>query len=256
MMVRAILCVDLVVFLSFLAFLSPSRADGGSETCQVSKEKQLLEEMIRTQVKVEAMLQEIRKTEEHVVSVLEYRKQDVQKSLEDLKEDQANQKNELDKLKLENADLQQKIQSVQESTYRVPIVFFAARGMKSSYLTNGQTIIFPTTLNNLGSGYNNGTGVFTAPVSGLYQFSVRLCLLQDQYVYVAIVSENDVIMKTRLIDEGATHNACSSVSGLAILKRGGNVWVKSSSSSDGNNVWVRPTSVWNTFSGALINESY
>jgi cell division protein FtsB len=110
MMERAIRSVNLVVFLSCLAFLSPSRADGGTETCQASKEKQLLEEIIRTQVKVEAMLQEIRKTEEHVISVLEYRKQDVQKTLKDFEEDQ---RDELDKLKTEHTDLQQKVQVLQ-----------------------------------------------------------------------------------------------------------------------------------------------
>jgi hypothetical protein len=141
-----------------------------------------------------------------------------------------------------------------ESTNPVPVVFFVARGTNSSNIKNGQTLVFPVILNNKGSGFNNETGVFTAPVSGLYQFSVHLCIWVGQYVRIDIVSENDVIMKTRFTDEGSTYHSISSVSGLALLKRGNKVWVKSTSSSHGNNLANTP-SIWNTFTGVLINES-
>ncbi|XP_060576111.1 uncharacterized protein LOC132733477 [Ruditapes philippinarum] len=222
MMERAILCV----FLSCLAFLSPSRADGGSETCQVSKEKQLLEEMIRTQLKAEAMLQEIRKTEEHVISVLEYRKQDVQKSLEDLREDQANQKIEIDNLKTENAYLQEKIQALQESTNPVPVVFFVARGTNSSNIKNGQTLVFPVILNNKGSAFNNETGVFTAPVSGLvFNSSVTFVYFgSGQYVGSTFVFRKfDVYYENALGTDGRqylTILAALSVETCSSSKRG------------------------------------
>ena len=35
-------------------------------------------------------------------------------------------------------------------------------------------IVFGTTVNNIGSGYNSSTGRFTAPVSGFYHFNVNL----------------------------------------------------------------------------------
>ncbi|XP_045169622.2 uncharacterized protein LOC123532281 [Mercenaria mercenaria] len=85
-MVAKVFCVTVVV----VFFLSArAEADNEPSACKLSTEEQLLDKVIRTEVKVEAMLSEIRKTEENVLSVLEYRKQDVQKTLTELKETNA-----------------------------------------------------------------------------------------------------------------------------------------------------------------------
>lgn len=50
----------------------------------------------------------------------------------------------------------------------------AFRATRSTNQTSGTTIIFDNVVNQTGSGYNNATGVFTAPVTGWYRFSMEL----------------------------------------------------------------------------------
>ena len=60
----------------------------------------------------------------------------------------------------------------------VPICsFFASLTSSVNNVTgdsSSYTIIFDTAVNNLGSAYNTGTGVFTAPVTGYYQFNMTV----------------------------------------------------------------------------------
>ena len=38
---------------------------------------------------------------------------------------------------------------------------------------NGQTLVFPHIITNLGGGYNGNTGLITAPRDGVYEFFVE-----------------------------------------------------------------------------------
>lgn len=60
-------------------------------------------------------------------------------------------------------------------------------------IANDTTIdlIFNTTVFNIGSVYNTGTGIFTVPISGIYQFSGFLFLQDlntDEYIYLKLVT--------------------------------------------------------------------
>lgn len=52
-------------------------------------------------------------------------------------------------------------------------VGFTATITNSFKSSNGLSLIFPTIISNVGDGYNNQDGVFTAPIDGTYVFSVR-----------------------------------------------------------------------------------
>ena len=57
--------------------------------------------------------------------------------------------------------------------------FFASKTSNTTNATGDGTIytvIFDTIVKNQGSGYNNSTGIFTAPVTGIYVFTTSLLL--------------------------------------------------------------------------------
>jgi hypothetical protein len=59
--------------------------------------------------------------------------------------------------------------------------------------TSNEILKFEKTFTNEGSGYDMSTGLFPAPVGGLYQFSVHTCVRQDNFAYLGLVLEDNVI---------------------------------------------------------------
>lgn len=53
-------------------------------------------------------------------------------------------------------------------------VAFTAQITNDFKSSNGQSLIFPTTISNVGNGYNNHDGVFTAPIVGTYVFFCKI----------------------------------------------------------------------------------
>ncbi|XP_060569478.1 uncharacterized protein LOC132727894 isoform X2 [Ruditapes philippinarum] len=80
-------CFYFAVFGTVAFFLSTQvGGDNELDSCKISSMEHLLDKMIRTETKVESMLNEIRNIEEHVLSILEYRKQHNQNVLAQMKE--------------------------------------------------------------------------------------------------------------------------------------------------------------------------
>jgi hypothetical protein len=80
--------------------------------------------------------------------------------------------------------------SFSDTVAPVVVVAFVARHLKNVAVDNGETLVFSTIVFNSGAGYDNRTGIFTVPVSGLYQFNVRLCIFVNTRALIDIVSED------------------------------------------------------------------
>ena len=113
---------------------------------------------------------------------------------------------------------------------------------------SGETLIFQTTTLNEGLGYDNKTGIFTAPVAGTYMFSLQLCVDPGNNMYYAIVSDNVEIKKGLFAD--ATYTTCYNTDTVAVLQKESKVHVKCSSSTSS---LTTSSNYWNTFSGALMH---
>ena len=76
-----------------------------------------------------------------------------------------------------------------------PVAFTA--GINPLYVDNmdpKQTIIFETTITDIGGGYNNSTGIFIAPRPGVYAFS---CSLLDHY-------QNGLMLHAEIVKDNAS----------------------------------------------------
>lgn len=161
-------------------------------------EEQLLGKMTRVQIQMEQWDSELKKFEETVLAVLEHRREEMSKLIENINSKMENieQKNktqkddmniELDKISKELTTLQDELANLTKGRIEAPTVAFNAYLTTSGSYTENQIIKFPHILLNEGNGYNETSGYFTATVSGLYQFFAHVCNQPSQYMTFSIV---------------------------------------------------------------------
>ncbi|XP_045204159.2 uncharacterized protein LOC123557038 [Mercenaria mercenaria] len=209
-------------------------------------EEQLLEKMIRTEVKVEEIEKRILETNQHVIDVLE-----------DLKTESVDIKNEYDELqKRYSKEMEERISEISKlkDTLLTETIAFQARGPADKSLDTGQTIVFAETMFNTGGAYDNMTGMFTVPVSGTYLFTIHLCIKNKMDMYYGIMVDNSVQTSGRFYDNDAY--MCYSADAISVLGGGEKVYIKCLSTSSGDILYESSSSTynnWSTFSGMLVH---
>ncbi|XP_060572184.1 adiponectin-like [Ruditapes philippinarum] len=139
-----------------------------------------------------------------------------------------------------------------QGKYERPTVAFCVHKVTDVLLdTSNEVIVFNSIITNEGSGYDTSTGIFTAPVAGLYQFAVHLCTPISYYTYVGIYHEGKIIVKDYIHGVGQ-HAMCNSVGGVVRVESGEQVWVQSRSAGS-NRKLTDDNSRMNTFFGILID---
>jgi hypothetical protein len=131
---------------------------------------------------------------------------------------------------------------------KIPKIAFNARTKYSRTIyVVAQTIVFPDVLLNEGGGYDKITGIFTAPLAGLYHFSVHICHATAKFMVVAIVHmDTDVAMTTGYEND---NSSCSSAMALVKMEIGDRVYVKVAYPS----TMYADKYRWPSFSGVLLN---
>ena len=102
---------------------------------------------------------------------------------------------------------------------------FSAHGVQVAHPIYGQRLIFPQVRYNIGNGYNVTSGIFTAPKTGLYLFSLQICV-PSTYIgilYMVVDTSSNVIL--HLYSPRQDHYNTASNSVPVYLRRGQKVWV-------------------------------
>lgn len=102
---------------------------------------------------------------------------------------------------------------------------------------------------NYGGGYDNVTGVFTAPVDGTFLFTANICSYGNNYICFAIVVENTLMSST--LGYGVAGHPCFSLETIVLLQAGNKVWIQTTYSS---NRVDQDGLRWNIFSGVLVHK--
>ncbi|XP_060554324.1 adiponectin-like [Ruditapes philippinarum] len=176
-------------------------------------EEKLLEKMIRMEIKMEQMVNQIKKTKDDVFAIT-------------------------------NDVL---IRYTDEKSF-IPKIAFNARLSSTVSLGRNVKVVFDTVLMNEGEGYDKTSGIFSVSHDGLYFFSAHLCNYGNKPVHYKIVKDDEAIAISTQYDLDNVHT-CNSVSAVAMLKTGERVWVQTTFSShiytDGHR--------WDSFLGVLLN---
>ncbi|XP_060578804.1 complement C1q tumor necrosis factor-related protein 5-like [Ruditapes philippinarum] len=189
------------------------------------------------------MVNEIKKTEDKVISTLGDIKQTVTGFTNMFEDMKGNITDEM----LKRGDAIQR----REEKLEQPSIAFYAHHLKDLALdTTNEILIFEKTITNEGTGYDTSTGLFTAPVGGLYQFVVHTCAYKGKYSYLGLVMEGNVIAADA--NYGDTNYGCNTFGAIVRVKSGEKVWVKSTSSGSVHQLHQN-THRMNTFSGVLVN---
>ncbi|XP_060577747.1 collagen alpha-2(VIII) chain-like [Ruditapes philippinarum] len=138
-----------------------------------------------------------------------------------------------------------------ENLKKPSVAFFAHNVVDLKLDRTDKIIIFTTATTNEGSGYDTSTGIFTAPVGGLYQFVVNYCAYYKQHSPLALVLSGNVIARSSNYD--ANYYTCSSFYAVIRVKSSEKIWVKCLSGSSGYALY-KGGWFMNSFSGILINK--
>lgn len=121
---------------------------------------------------------------------------------------------------------------------------FTALSTFTSGLPNGP-IPFDKVIANVGNSYNPSTGIFTAPVSGLYSISVSIMGLHGNSIHVKIRKNGQEL--ARLWTHGGGRGEVASHTLNLPLKHGDQMWA---SGTPGRKIYAKEP--YNVFSGMLI----
>ncbi|XP_052817231.1 uncharacterized protein LOC128243475 [Mya arenaria] len=116
------------------------------------------------------------------------------------------------------------------SCKETPFVLFHASNPKDQSPATGDTIVFSDIQTNEGLGYDDVTGKFTAPVSGLYMFFIHVCVYNNVYVNLQLVKEANVLIGSSYYH--TTGSPCSSAQVFTRLVESESVWVSCVSGRD------------------------
>ncbi|VDI14399.1 Hypothetical predicted protein [Mytilus galloprovincialis] len=97
----------------------------------------------------------------------------LQNSVYTIQKDLLQKNKEISELKANNNVLQFNLSNTGSNVGKA-VVFSALLSHNLVNVPNGQVIIFDKTSVNVGNGYSTHTGIFRAPVAGVYQFSLTI----------------------------------------------------------------------------------
>ena len=163
-------------------------------------------------------------------------------------------------LKIENSDvsmgdLMEEIKELKQVARKEPNIMFSAVFTKGVvHLRPKQVVIYDRIITNVGQGYDNSTGVFTAPVTGYYHFEVHAWAPWAHDFYLQLTTNDRKIFTIDTMNPGPkprSPNRGSSNGAYVKLQIGDKVKVSCYQSK--STVYGNPDDhIPNTFSGRLV----
>ncbi|XP_060584365.1 uncharacterized protein LOC132740475 isoform X1 [Ruditapes philippinarum] len=210
-------------------------------------EEQTLNKMIRQEIAMEKLQADMAATQQQVLDTLGKLTETTQQLKDDWNNEKTNLKRVTNELMRETNKSVRNFAAEMEKL-KGPTVAFRSKDLVDKTPSAGDTLVFKTTTLNEGLGYDNKSGIFTAPVAGTYTFSVQLYVHPEHNMYYAIIADSVEINKGLFADKAYMKSYTAET--VAVLQKDSKVYMKCSSGS-GN--LLTSDAAWNTFSGVLVH---
>ena len=115
------------------------------------------------------------------------------------------------------------------------------------------TIVFDTIQTNVGNGYNNYSGIFTVPVSGVYSFSWSIANICQSEVFTVLVVNNEEVGAIATDTGPACDHGIATGQAVLSLQIGQIVFVRTHSTNAVVGAIVSRDFNRSTFSGFLLS---
>ena len=132
------------------------------------------------------------------------------------------------------------------SSHKPRIGFTALTSTHQMHMGVDQAVQFPKIVTNNGNGFDQNTGIFRAPVSGLYLFSASMVSHSGLELRCALVHNGNTVAYIFAGDD--TTHSMGSKSILLYLSPNDDVWVKVIHESDSVYGFA-----WSSFMGVMIS---
>ncbi|XP_053395908.1 uncharacterized protein LOC123523515 [Mercenaria mercenaria] len=226
-------------------------------------EEQTLEKMIRQEIFVEKMKDDIDDSKQQVVDAVVDLKNERNKfaaEFERLKNDVETMKGNLENA-LERIQ-SQTVKVIQDNTAEMEtlkgsvvthIVAFKTNVVSDKSLRDSKVIIFSKNIFNMGDAYDNATGIFKAPAGGVYLFTTQICLSTRTHSYFGITLNGELISQSLLGDYQWSN--CYTMDAIVKVNKGDDVSIKCiGSCGSSESLWNNLRYATSSFSGVLVHK--
>ncbi|XP_071137314.1 cerebellin-3-like [Mytilus edulis] len=104
--------------------------------------------------------------------------------------------------------------------------FLVSNSKDLQNIGNGAIVVYDTVTNNLGGGYDKSTGVFTAPVEGLFYFTWTVLVHYGKTFYTQLNLNDTIVARNHAGASGMSTNMPSSQSVVLQMKKNDKVSIK------------------------------
>ncbi|CAG5132074.1 unnamed protein product [Candidula unifasciata] len=126
-------------------------------------------------------------------------------------------------------------------------VAFTAALSHSQTVDNNQVVVYDNTITNHGLGYDNKTGIFTAPAEGFFLFHLHLLKTKNQEAWLELFHNDDLIVSAYAQNSTQFDAAGNSV--ILWVMAGDRVDIRAHRLSG---LFGKPDELYTTFSGHYV----
>ncbi|KAK3581028.1 hypothetical protein CHS0354_013924 [Potamilus streckersoni] len=121
---------------------------------------------------------------------------------------------------------------IKKQTPGGPIAFYATVSVPELHLGDHHTVVFDKIITNVGGAYHHNTGIFVAPLSGIYVFSVTAMASAGKKAYLEFIMDGVII--NDLVPNHSAADIYVSVTRVFVLEvaQGSEIWVRTTSADD------------------------
>ncbi|XP_045167367.2 semaphorin-5A-like [Mercenaria mercenaria] len=132
-----------------------------------------------------------------------------------------------------------------------PFYAFKSHTVSDKSLADGKVLVFTKNTLNIGDVYDNSTGIFVAPVKGVYHFTAQICMYSSRAAYFGFSLEGRI--ESNILAGQTGYNQCNSLDTVTAVNAGEHVSVKCFASCAGKTLWEYHGYATSSFSGTLLH---